>query len=61
MMFRSNQNGRGNARAQIERRDDGREQVAALRDRVQRRLLSELSPGIDTSDVEKLRPTLEQI
>ncbi|MBC7238301.1 MAG: CpaF family protein, partial [Chloroflexi bacterium] len=28
---------------------------------MQRRLLSELSPWIDTSDVEKLRPTLEQI
>ena len=42
-------------------RTDGRQAYAALRDRVQRQLLAQLSPGADVSNVEEVRRTLERI
>jgi pilus assembly protein CpaF len=44
-------------------RDPGKGSLASeqIRERVQRRLLAELSPTIDTRNVDQVRPTLEQI
>jgi pilus assembly protein CpaF len=40
---------------------DGNTRAAAIRDRVQRRLLAELSPSVSTDNVDEVRRTLERI
>lgn len=40
---------------------DRAESVDLIRDRVHRRLLADLSPTVDTKDIEQVRPALEQI
>ncbi|MCZ7572259.1 MAG: CpaF family protein [Ardenticatenaceae bacterium] len=60
------QNGRSAPRADTSRsggngRPDGGGPYAAIRDRVQRRLLAELNPTVDTNNVAEVRRTLERI
>ncbi|HBY97235.1 MAG TPA: type II secretion system protein E [Chloroflexi bacterium] len=60
------QNGRSAPRADPSRsggngRPDGGGPYAAIRDRVQRRLLAELNPTVDTNNVAEVRRTLERI
>jgi len=45
----------------VRSRDDGRERIDEIRDRVHRRLLSELSPTAQTDNIEEVRHALERI
>jgi len=45
----------------VRTRDDGRERIDEIRDRVHRRLLSELSPTAQTDNIEEVRHALERI
>jgi pilus assembly protein CpaF len=61
-MFNANRNSQTAARTTTAGRNGDRtEAYGAIRERVQRRLLSELSPTVDTRNIAEVRPALEQI